>query len=61
MSLFSFSFRFCLFSSLFVQVQRGSTYVILNRPIPELVAENLKDFSSSPSLLAPRVVREMVR
>jgi hypothetical protein len=44
----------------FVSYSFGSTYIVLLRPVPELVSEDLEDLAAAPSLLAVRVVCEVV-
>ena len=40
--------------------ERVATYIVLFRPIPELVPEDLEDLAATPSLLAVCVVCEMI-
>lgn len=38
----------------------SSTYIVLSRPIPKLILENLQYLPASPSLFAIRVISEMI-
>jgi hypothetical protein len=44
----------------FVSCGFGLAYIVLFRPVPELVSEDLEDLPAAPSLLAVRVVCEVV-